>query len=57
VGLAAGGRMQTSKTVAFDPEATETRVIHRLIDFTGKDVLDVGCGDGRMPWRQLTAAE
>lgn len=31
-----------------DPEEAETRVIHDLIDFVGKDVLDVGCGDGRM---------
>jgi 2-polyprenyl-3-methyl-5-hydroxy-6-metoxy-1,4-benzoquinol methylase len=34
-----------------DPEETETRVLHDLIDFVGKDVLDVGCGDGRMTWR------
>ncbi len=34
-----------------DPEEAETRVIHDLIDFADKDVLDVGCGDGRMTWR------
>jgi ubiquinone/menaquinone biosynthesis C-methylase UbiE len=34
-----------------DPEEAETRVIHDLIDFSGKDVLEVGCGDGRMTWR------
>jgi ubiquinone/menaquinone biosynthesis C-methylase UbiE len=34
-----------------DPEEAETRVIHGLINFAGKDVLDVGCGDGRMTWR------
>ena len=37
--------------VLLDPEEAETRVIHELVDFTGKDVLDVGCGDGRMTWR------
>jgi ubiquinone/menaquinone biosynthesis C-methylase UbiE len=37
--------------VSLDPEEAETRVIHALIDFTGKDVLDVGCGDGRLTWR------
>ena len=37
--------------VVLDPEETETRVIRGLVDFTGKDVLDVGCGDGRMTWR------
>ena len=34
-----------------DPEGVETRVIHELIDFVGKDVLEIGCGDGRMTLR------
>ena len=38
-------------SVLLDPEETETRVLHELIDFTGKDVLEIGCGDGRMTWR------
>jgi 2-polyprenyl-3-methyl-5-hydroxy-6-metoxy-1,4-benzoquinol methylase len=38
-------------TALLDPEGAETRVIHDLIDFADKDVLDVGCGDGRMTWR------
>jgi ubiquinone/menaquinone biosynthesis C-methylase UbiE len=37
--------------VVLDPEEVETRVINALIDFTNTDVLDVGCGDGRMTWR------
>lgn len=37
--------------VALDPEHAETRVIHALVDFTGADVLEVGCGDGRLTWR------
>ncbi len=37
--------------VRYDPEEVETRVIHDLIDFGGKDVLEIGCGDGRMTWR------
>ncbi len=34
-----------------DPECTETRAVHELVDFRGKDVLEVGCGDGRLTWR------
>ena len=37
--------------VAHDPEEAETRVIHDLLDFSGTDVLEVGCGDGRLTWR------
>lgn len=39
-----------------DPEEAETRAIHELIDFTGKDVLEVGSGDGRLTWRFAEAA-
>lgn len=37
--------------LAFDPEGVETQIIHRLIDFRDKNVLEIGCGDGRMTWR------
>ena len=40
----------------FDPEGVETRVIHDLVDFRGKDVLEIGCGDGRLTWRYADAA-
>jgi ubiquinone/menaquinone biosynthesis C-methylase UbiE len=42
--------------VLLDPEQEETKVIHELIDFTSKDVLEVGCGDGRITWRLSEAA-
>ena len=34
--------------VSIDPEGTEIEAIHDLVDFSGKKVLEVGCGDGRM---------
>jgi len=43
-------------TVSRDPEEAETRTIQELIDFSGKDVLEVGAGDGRMTWRYAALA-
>ena len=37
--------------VRLDPEEIETKVIHNVIDFRGKSVLEIGCGNGRMTWR------
>ena len=37
--------------VTLDPEGAETDVIHDLVDFRKRDVLEIGCGDGRMTWR------
>ena len=42
---------------AIDPEGNETRVLHELIDFRGLDVVEVGCGDGRMTWRYAAHAQ
>jgi len=30
-----------------DPDRREAEVLTRLVSFRGKDVLDVGCGEGR----------
>jgi ubiquinone/menaquinone biosynthesis C-methylase UbiE len=30
-----------------DPDGREAEVLRRLVSFRGKDVLDIGCGDGR----------
>jgi 2-polyprenyl-3-methyl-5-hydroxy-6-metoxy-1,4-benzoquinol methylase len=43
-------------SVSLDPEEAETHIIHTLIDFTDRDVLDVGCGDGRLTWRFAQAS-
>jgi protein-L-isoaspartate O-methyltransferase len=34
-----------------DPQGNETRAIHELVEFGTKDVLEIGCGDGRTTWR------
>ena len=30
-----------------DSEGRETEALRRLVDFRGKDVIDIGCGEGR----------
>jgi 2-polyprenyl-3-methyl-5-hydroxy-6-metoxy-1,4-benzoquinol methylase len=42
--------------VRSDPEDTETAALHALIDFTGRRVLEIGCGDGRLTWRYADRA-
>ena len=42
--------------VSIDPEGTEIEVIHELVDCSGKKVLEVGCGDGRMTRRYADRA-
>src|SRR5258708_8190640 len=49
--LRSSQRRGCAMAVLRDPEQAETRAIHRLIDFWGADVLEVGCGDGRLTWR------
>jgi ubiquinone/menaquinone biosynthesis C-methylase UbiE len=39
-----------------DSERLETRFLHRLADFTGKHVLEVGSGEGRLTWRYAGSA-
>lgn len=34
-----------------DSEKNETKFLKRLVDFTGKHVLEVGSGEGRLTWR------
>src|SRR5581483_1988684 len=39
-----------------DPEGHERETLHTLCDFRGKDVVEVGCGDGRLTWRYADLA-
>jgi 2-polyprenyl-3-methyl-5-hydroxy-6-metoxy-1,4-benzoquinol methylase len=39
-----------------DPEDTETKALHDFADFSGKRVLEIGCGDGRLTWRYADRA-
>ncbi len=39
-----------------DPEGAEKQVLHDLVDFNGRDVFEVGCGEGRMTWLYADAA-
>jgi predicted RNA methylase len=38
-----------------DPDGAEVRALGRLFDFSGKRVLEVGSGEGRLTWRYAGA--
>jgi ubiquinone/menaquinone biosynthesis C-methylase UbiE len=42
--------------VQIDPERTEIKYLRRLADLTGKRVLEIGCGDGRLTWQYAESA-
>ena len=39
-----------------DPERNETKSLHKAVDFTGRRVLEIGCGEGRLTWRYAGAS-
>lgn len=44
--------------VKFDPEENEIKALLQYADdFTDKDILEVGCGNGRLTWRYARMAE
>jgi 2-polyprenyl-3-methyl-5-hydroxy-6-metoxy-1,4-benzoquinol methylase len=42
-------------TIRSDPENNEINALFNLVDLTGKHVLEIGCGDGRLTWRYADA--
>jgi ubiquinone/menaquinone biosynthesis C-methylase UbiE len=38
-------------TLQKDPERNEAKYLHTFADFSGKRVLEIGCGEGRMAWQ------
>jgi 2-polyprenyl-3-methyl-5-hydroxy-6-metoxy-1,4-benzoquinol methylase len=43
-------------TIRSDPENNEVRALLDLVDLSGKHVLEIGCGDGRLTRRYAHAA-
>jgi 16S rRNA A1518/A1519 N6-dimethyltransferase RsmA/KsgA/DIM1 with predicted DNA glycosylase/AP lyase activity len=41
---------------ALDPERTEIRVLNSLCGLRGRDVLEIGAGNGRLTWRYAERA-
>jgi 2-polyprenyl-3-methyl-5-hydroxy-6-metoxy-1,4-benzoquinol methylase len=43
-------------TIRQDPENNEIHALRSMVDFTGANVLEIGCGDGRLTWRYAEEA-
>jgi len=44
-------------TLQKDPERNETKYLLKLVDFKGKRILEIGCGEGRLTWRYAKVAQ
>lgn len=43
-------------SIRSDPENNEGRALLEMADFSGKHILEIGCGDGRLTWRYADLA-
>jgi 2-polyprenyl-3-methyl-5-hydroxy-6-metoxy-1,4-benzoquinol methylase len=43
-------------TIHKDPEGNETETLHALVNYQGLNVLEIGCGEGRLTWRYADRA-
>ncbi len=44
-------------TIRIDPEGSETDALFDLAELEGREVLEIGCGDGRLTWRYADRAD
>ena len=42
--------------VRIDPEGNETDALFDLVELEGREILEIGCGDGRLTWRYADRA-
>ena len=38
-------------TIQKDSERNETKYLHKFVDFADQNVLEIGCGEGRLTWQ------
>jgi len=43
-------------TVQKDTDRNEIKYLKQFVDLIGKDVLEIGCGEGRLTWQYATYA-
>jgi 2-polyprenyl-3-methyl-5-hydroxy-6-metoxy-1,4-benzoquinol methylase len=43
-------------TILVDPEGGETAALFDLVELEDREVLEIGCGDGRLTWRYADRA-
>jgi 2-polyprenyl-3-methyl-5-hydroxy-6-metoxy-1,4-benzoquinol methylase len=43
-------------TILTDPGGNETDALFDLVEIEGREVLEIGCGDGRLTWRYADRA-
>jgi 2-polyprenyl-3-methyl-5-hydroxy-6-metoxy-1,4-benzoquinol methylase len=43
-------------SIRTDPEGNETQALFDLVDLEARQVLEIGCGDGRLTWRYADRA-